>query len=364
MHSRKVMFVLACAVVLILGLSFEAMSQSKAPSSAASKQQTWRFSNYLPPPHWSNWCNSWLLDAIEERTKGRIKTRLFVAEALGKAAEHYSMVASGRVEMGEIVTGFVPGTFPLASVMQLPFTWKTSIDGSMAATDLFRKGYLDETLRKDVKMFKINTTVPLKIWTKKPVSTLEGLKGLRLRVAGGLDVQTVEALGANAISMPLPEVYPALEKGVIDGGLYSFESAATFKYAEATKCVMDVPAGYAVHMWIMNKKLFDSQPKDIQAILEGIFRDAPIHWGNTYDTLEENFRQDIIKRYNVVVANVSPAEFEKMRTATLKVKDGWLADMKKRGLPGQENYDALQASMRDLAIIPDQSWVKNRAMAK
>ena len=164
--------------------------------------------------------------------------------------------------------------------------------------------------------------------------------------------------------MPFAEVYPALEKGIIDGGLYSFESAATFKYAEATKYVMDVPVGYAVHMWIMNKKLWDSQPKDIQAVLEGIFREAPIHWGNTYDTLEENFEQDVIKRYNVTVASVSPAEYEKMRAATMKVKDGWIADMKKKGLPGQENYDALQATMRDLAIIPDQSWVKNRALVK
>ena len=364
MKTKKVIVVLSLATVVFLGLSLQAMSQTKAPAAAPSKAQAWKFSNYLPPPHWSNWCNSWLLDAIEKRTNGKIKVRLFVAEALGKAAEHYNMVSSGRVEIGETVTGFAPGTFPLAGVLQLPFTWKNSLEGSMAANDLFQKGFLDETLRKDVKLIGLNLTVPLKIWTKKPVDTLEGLRGLRLRVAGGLDIQTVEALGANAIAMPLPEVYPALEKGVIDGGVYGYDNAAVFKYAEAVKNVMDVPAGYAVHMYIMNKKLWDSLPKNTQVVLEGVFKDAAIHWANTYDGLDADYKQDVIKHNGVVVANVSPAEYEKMRAATARVKDGWIADMKNKGLPGQENYDALQTTMKDLGIIPDQSWVKNRAMVK
>lgn len=354
---------LALLVLLILfGLTLQGIAQpvSKIPL----KEQSWKYSDFLPPPHWSNWCNSWLLDEIEKRTGGKIKSRMYVAESLGKAAEHYNMVASGRVEMGEIVTGFAPGVFPLSSVLQLPFTWNTALEGSIVANDLYRKGFLDATYRKDVKLIALNLTVPLKIWTKKPISTLEGLKAQRLRVAGGLDIQTVEALGANAIAMPLPEVYPALEKGVIDGGLYSFESATIFKYAEATKYVMDVPAGYAVHMIIMNRKIWDSLPKETQAILDNIFRYMEIHWGQTYDILEHNYKRDIIKKYSVTVADVPPAELDKMKTATARVKDDWIADMKKKGLPGQENYDALMTGMKNLGMILDQTWVKNRALAK
>ena len=354
---------LALLVMLILfGLTFQGIAQpvSKIPL----KEQSWKYSDFLPPPHWSNWCNSWLLDEIESRTGGKIKVKMFVNEALGKAAEHYSMVVSGRVEMGEIVTGFAPGVFPLSSVLQLPFTWNTALEGSIVANDLYRKGFLDATYRKDIKLIALNLTVPLKIWTKKPISTLEGLKGQRLRVAGGLDIQTVEALGAAPVSMPLPEVYPALEKGVLDGGLYSFESATIFKYAEATKYVMDVPAGYAVHMIIMNRKIWDSLPKETQAVLDNVFRYMEIHWGQTYDILEHNYKRDIIKKYSVTVADVPSGELDKMKTATARVKDDWIADMKKKGLPGQENYDALMTSMKNHGMILDQAWVKNRALGK
>jgi hypothetical protein len=66
----------------------------------------------------------------------------------------------------------------------------------------------------------------------------------------------------------------------------------------------------------------------------------------------------------VTVADVPPGELDKMKTATARVKDDWIADMKKKGLPGQENYDALIASMKNHGMILNQTWVKNRALAK
>ncbi len=360
MNAKKMM---VFVVLMVLGVAMPVASQP-ASSKVQLKEQVWKYSDFLPPHHWSNWVNSWLLDEIEKRTGGKIQCKIFVGEALGKAAEHYSMVVTGRVEMAEIVTGFAPGTFPLCGVLQLPFNWNSALEGSIVANDLLRKGFLDDTLRKDVKMIAMNMTVPLKIWTKKPVSTLDGLKGLRLRVAGGLDIQTTEALGANAIAMPLPEVYPALEKGVIDGGVYAYENAIIFKYAEATKYVIDVPAGYAVHLMYMNKKLWDSLPKNIQATLDEVFRYMEIRWGGTYDVLEQRFKQSAIKQYGVTITDLSPVEFDKMKAATFRVKDDWIADMKKKGLPGEKNYDALITSMKNFGIILDQTWVKNRAVAK
>ena len=360
MSKRNAM---AFVILVFLGLTMPMTSQP-VQSKAPLKEQSWRYSNFLPPSHWYNWVNRWVLDEIEKRTDGKIKTKMFVGEALGKAAEHYSMVMSGRVEMGEIVTGFAPGVFPLSSVLQLPFNWKTALEGSIVANDLLRKGFLDETYRKHVKIIALNVTVSHKIWTKKPVSSLDQFKGLRLRVAGGLDIQNLQALGAAAIAMPLPEVYPALERGVIDGGVYTFESASIFKYAEVTKYVMDVPICYAVHMIIMNKKVWDSLPKNIQATLDELFRETEIHWGATYDILEQEFKQNIITRYGLTVADISPDEFNKMKAATAKVKDDWIADMQKKGLPGQENYDALLTSIKNHGFLLGQTWVKNRALAK
>jgi TRAP-type C4-dicarboxylate transport system substrate-binding protein len=275
------------------------------------------------------------------------------------------MVVAGRAEMGELTTGFAPGTFPLCDVLKLPFNWNSALEGSIVANDLLRKGFLDETLRRDVKTIALNMTIPLKIWTKKPVSTFDGLKGLRLRVSGGLDIQTIEALGINAIAMPLPEVYPALEKGVIDGGVYGEENAVDFKYAEVAKYVIDIPLCYAVHVIFLNKKNWNALPKETQAVLEGIFREMEIHWGETLDLLlQTKFKTILREKYNYKIVDVPPGEVEKIKAATSKVRDEWIASMEKKGFPGKKNYEAMVTSMKDNGIILDQTWVKNRALVK
>ena len=361
MKAKRMMVLV---ILMILGLAIPVASQPVS-SKAPLKEQLWRFSNFLPPRHFSNWFNSWLLDEIERKSNGKIKTKLHIGEALGKAAEHYNMVITGRAEIGEITTGFAPGSFPLCSILQLPFNWNSSLEGSLAANDMFRKGFLDNTLRKDVKLICINVTIPLKIWTKKPVTTFDGLKGLRLRVAGGMDIQTIESLGANAIAMPLPEVYPALEKGVIDGGVYGEENAVDFKYAEVAKYLIDQPLCFAVHLVFMNKKIWDSLPKDTQVALDATFREAEIHWSEGIDILIRTHYKTVLKeKYNYTIVDFPAPEVEKMKAATSRVKDDWIDSMEKKGLPGKRNYEALIESMKNLGIILDQTWVKNRGLEK
>lgn len=329
-----------------------------------SHAKVWKYSSFLPPPHWANYCNSWLLDEIEKRTNGQIKIKMYVAQSLGKAVEHYNMVTTGRVEIAEFTTGFAPGVFPLCDVLQLPFMWNESLKGSIVANDLFRKGYLDETLTRDVKLLSLNLTEPLKIWTTKPAHNMDDLKGLQLRVSGGLDAKTTEALGATPIMMPLPEIYQAIEKGVIDGAITGFSTGMAFKLHEVAKYAIDVPANIAVHMHVMNKKLWDSLPKNTQQILSQIFRENEIHWSVTIDILESRSREVATKKFGVKIYTPPPAELEKMKAATAGVKDAWIAALEKKGLPGRKTYEALITSMKNHGIILNMTWVKNRALKK
>jgi TRAP-type C4-dicarboxylate transport system substrate-binding protein len=229
---------------------------------------------------------------------------------------------------------------------------------------LLRKGYLDETLTRDVKVISLNLTETLKIWTTKPVQTLAELKGLQLRVSGGLDAKAVEALGAVPIMMPLPEMYPALSKGVISGVVTGITTGMDFKLHEATKYIMDVPASIAVHMHIMNKKLWNSLSLNTQQILEQIFRENETHWSVTIDTLESRARAVVRERFGVNVYEPPASEVEKIRNATKGVTDEWIAEMEKKGLPGRKTYEAMLESMRNNGIILDQTWVTNRAVKK
>jgi hypothetical protein len=68
---------------------------------------------------------------------------------------------------------------------------------------------------------------------KKPVNTLEDLKGLKIRTSGPIEA-VVRTLGATPVSMPVTETYDALQKGVVDGVLLPTEALLNYRIAEVT----------------------------------------------------------------------------------------------------------------------------------
>ena len=56
------------------------------------------------------------------------------------------------------------------------------------------------------------------LYTKKPIRSIEDLKGMKIRVMGNpLFIDTLNAMGANGIAMDTGEIFSALQSGVIDG---------------------------------------------------------------------------------------------------------------------------------------------------
>lgn len=106
---------------------------------------------------------------------------------------------------------------------------------------------------KGVKLLGLFATEAYPLATNKPVRTLKDLKGLKLRAAGGPPADMTKALGAVPVTIPMPDTYLALQKGVIDGYWYSHESVLGFRTYEVTKYVTDFPT-CAVAWWlIMNQ---------------------------------------------------------------------------------------------------------------
>ena len=69
---------------------------------------------------------------------------------------------------------------------------------------------------ENVKVLYLHAHGPGLLHTKKPVKTLEDLKGMKIR-STGFSAKVVEALGAVPVAMPQGETYEALSKGIVDG---------------------------------------------------------------------------------------------------------------------------------------------------
>jgi TRAP-type mannitol/chloroaromatic compound transport system substrate-binding protein len=106
-------------------------------------------------------------------------------------------------------------------------------------------------------------------WSKKPLRSINDLKGLKIR-AGGAAAATVSALGASVVTIPGAEIYQALERGVIDACEFTTLTVNTnYAFHEVAKYItMPTYSGGGNYDWLVNQKAWNDLPDDLKKIVE------------------------------------------------------------------------------------------------
>ena len=104
----------------------------------------------------------------------------------------------------------------------------TNMDDLQAAVDAYREIF-DKRIseRFGAKVLAIWPFGPQVFFCNQPIKTLDDLKTLRVRSFTPSMSKLIEALGATPVSIPFPEVYPSLQRGVANCGVTSPTSANT-----------------------------------------------------------------------------------------------------------------------------------------
>lgn len=157
-------------------------------------------------------------DKVKEMSDGRINVEVFPAGTLGPGLKVSETVKNGVAQMGHTWIGYDWGADPTAVLFG---GYAGSFDTEKMLHWMYRGGGAE--LQAEWRMEKFDVvSMPLFIRTaevflhsRKPVRTLEDLKGLKLRTAGAwLDIS--RSMGAAPVTTPGGEVYTALERGTID----------------------------------------------------------------------------------------------------------------------------------------------------
>lgn len=155
---------------------------------------------------------------VAELSGGRIEIEVFPGGTLGPALNVSETVQQGVADMGHTWMGWDWGADPTTVLFG---GYAGSFDTERMLHWLYRAGgvELQEEFRKDmmglVSMPLFIRTAEVFLHSRKPVRSLEDLAGLRIRTAGAW-LEMAKTLGAAPVSMPGAEVYPALERGVVD----------------------------------------------------------------------------------------------------------------------------------------------------
>jgi TRAP-type C4-dicarboxylate transport system substrate-binding protein len=274
---------------------------------------------------------------IEEATKGRVKIEVFPSQTLVKGPDMWRQVRAGVVDIGWCFHGYWADQTPLADVISLPFLpTKTSEQASAVLWQLYEKFPAIQKEFSDVVPLLLYTTSPYFILTsKKQVKTMEDMKGLKIRIPGGPPTEMIKALGAVPAPVPMPDMYQALDKGVVDGMGVPWEAIQGFRLYEVAKYYTMVSTVTPYFSLCANKQKWTSLPKDIKdAIMSVSGLPGAKFWGkNFFDTAEVDALAKIkagnypMERYEMPAAEV--ARWQK--TAGEPIWEEWVKKMEAKG---------------------------------
>ncbi|HOQ31746.1 MAG TPA: TRAP transporter substrate-binding protein [Candidatus Hydrogenedens sp.] len=236
------------------------------PKPAEVKPIELTYSVFFPATHSQyKLADSWAKE-VEKRTNGKVKITMYPGGSLTKADQCFEGVINGVSDLGMSCFAYTRGRFPLLEVLDLPLGYPSGKVAARVAMDIIKK-YQPAEL-KDVQFLYVHVHGPGILASKKPVRSLDDLKGMKIR-ATGLCTKIVEKLGGQPVGMSQPETYEALQKGVVDATFCPMETLQGWKQGEVIQAVTDSRCiGYTTAMFVvMNKTKWEQLPQDIKDVI-------------------------------------------------------------------------------------------------
>jgi len=224
---------------------------------------------------------------VADATDNKFQIQTFAAGEIVPALQVLDAVQNGTVEMGHTATYYYIGKDPTwALFCAFPFglnarqqnAWFYEGDGQKLI-DEFGAKYNSKCLLAG------NTGTQMGGWFRKEINTVDDLKGLKFRI-GGWAGKTIAKLGGVPQLIGGPDIYPALEKGVIDAaewvGPYDDEKLGFYKVAKYYYYPGWWEGGTTNHM-LINLAKWNELPKAYQSLLEAACGAANVEQQGRYD---------------------------------------------------------------------------------
>jgi len=292
------------------------------------------YSIFFPAPHKNTVLATEWAQEIEKRTNGAVKITMFPGGTLTPADKCYDGVVKGISDIGFSVLAYTRGKFPLTEVSDLPLGIKSGVVATRVINEYYKKFKPNEF--DEVKVMYLHGHGPGILHTKKPVNTLDDLKGMKIRCTG-MAAKIVTALGGVPVAMPMGETYDALSRGVVDGSMAPQEALQGWKWGEVVKFTIEnFGSSYSTGFFVvMNKDKWNSLPPDVQKVIETVNVEWIEKTGKGWDEIDKEGKQFTLSKGNQIIA-LSKEEDAKWAKMVQPILDEYVANMKAKNLPGEE----------------------------
>lgn len=230
---------------LTTGGVFAAMAIFATIGGASAETVTLRYSNWLASnyPLHARAMMPWMQD-IEKATEGRVKFDV-TPKVVGTVAGQYDVAAQGLADVVLFLPGYQPGRFVLMEGLDLPFLGSDTTKRCPATWRTYEKFVAPMGEFKEVVPLSVYCSTSGQIGTSRTeITSLDSVKGLKIRSASEATTAAITLLGATPVSKPASELYELLSGGVIDGAIFPLDSMVGFKVDSVLKHVAYMQGGF------------------------------------------------------------------------------------------------------------------------
>ena len=339
MHKTNKQFLLL-AMAVFLSVAF---TMAPLCADAVAKEKTWRLKAQaftVPGKFDCQWvAAAEFIELVKKNTQNRVQISWHPSGELVGPREIWTAVSAGTVDAGATLDIKEGGTHPELS-FDVGAIW--TIDEFF---DVMHGGALDilnrETTPEDVRIigyFPLMRYYAVAM-RKAHVKNLEDLKGKKIRGMGGASNVFLNEMGAGIVTLPMSEVPPALQTGVVEGiltgcaGLYAMHLWDVAPYFTATY------SGNFGFFFLINNNTYEEFPADIKAGIEK----AQIELEQWYKTYDKRFWKEIradVEAKGIKWYDLTPEEALRWRKALTKASVSW--SLKRNPELGKELFEVVE----------------------
>ena len=252
---------------------------------------------------------------LEQRSNGRLRLRIYAGGQLGNERDTLEITTFGGLDFNRVNLAPLNSIEPLTVVAALPFIFRDTahmravVDGpigdeilaSLEPHGLIGLCFYDSGSRSFYN-------------TRGPITRPEDMRGLKLRVPGSdLYIDMIRALGADAVPMPLDEVYQSLAQGVIDGAENNWPSFESGRHFEVARYYSLTGHLLTPEAFVMSKVSWDALSPDDRRLVKQAARDSVPRMRQLWDAQVEKSRAAVLAG-GVQVNDVDTAPFAQAMT--------------------------------------------------
>ena len=296
-----------CASLVVLATTF-------CLGAATAQEIKAKFGTSNPESHPQTLGARKFADIVDKKSNGRIKITVYSGAQLGSDQQMQAALRGGTQEFTAPSTATLANLIKEFGVFGLPFSFANEKQAYAVFDGPFGQSILAKLAEKDI--------IGLAYWengfrhftnSKRAIVKAEDLGGLKVRtMQNNLYIDLFSGLGANAIPMPVNELFNALETKAVDAQENPYTVVQAQKFYDVQKYLSTTGHAYDAQVLIASKKFWDKLSAADKTLMQDAAREATDFQRQTSREMNAKARAELIKA-GMQINDVSDAERQRMR---------------------------------------------------